>query len=51
MGVNSGIIENIPDIFYVERVRKFVAAGKLESQDNLAYMRFCEVRLPQDVRD
>ena len=49
MGTNSGIVPSIPDIFYAERVRKFVAAGKLESQGNLAFMRFSEVRLPQDV--
>ena len=49
MGDNSGIIPSIPDIFYAERVRKFVTAGKLESQGNLQYMRFSEVRLPQNV--
>ncbi|HMQ04244.1 MAG TPA: DUF3658 domain-containing protein [Pyrinomonadaceae bacterium] len=43
---NSGIVPSIPDIFYAERVRKLVAAGKLESQGNLAFMRFSEVRLP-----
>jgi len=32
------------DVFYAERVRALVDSGKLESQGNLAYMRFSEVR-------
>jgi hypothetical protein len=32
------------DVFYAERVRVLVDSGKLESQGNLAYMRFSEVR-------
>jgi Protein of unknown function len=36
----------IPDIFYAQRVRKLVEEGRLESQGNLQYMRFSEVRLP-----
>ncbi|AQZ93415.1 DUF3658 domain-containing protein [Halopseudomonas phragmitis] len=32
------------DVFYAERVRALVGSGKLESQGNLAYMRFSEVR-------
>lgn len=35
----------IPDLFYAERVRQLVARGRLESQGNLSYMRFSEVRL------
>ncbi len=39
-------VQGIPDLFYSQRVRKLVEDGKLESQGNLAYMRFSEVRLP-----
>jgi hypothetical protein len=39
-------IEDIPDLYYSQRVRKLVESGRLESQGNLAYMRFSEVRLP-----
>lgn len=45
---NSGIVPSIPDVFYAERVRNLVAAGKLESQGNLEFMRFSEVRLADD---
>jgi hypothetical protein len=38
---------NIPDVFYAQRVRSLVSDGRLESQGNLAYMGFSEVRLPQ----
>lgn len=37
-----------PDIYYAKRVAKLVSEGKLESQGNLDYMGFSEVRLPQD---
>jgi hypothetical protein len=37
---------DIPIGFYALRVRALVVAGKLESQGNLDYMRFSEVRLP-----
>jgi hypothetical protein len=37
----------IPDTFYAQRVRHLVETGSLESQGNLAYMRFSEVRRPQ----
>jgi hypothetical protein len=37
---------DIPDIFYAERINKLVKEGYLESQGNLKYMRFSEVRLP-----
>ncbi|MEK7854836.1 MAG: DUF3658 domain-containing protein, partial [Acidobacteriota bacterium] len=45
MMANSGIVPPIPDIFYAERVRELVAAGKLESQGNLEFMGYSEVRL------
>jgi len=37
---------NIPDVYYAQRVRRLVAVGELESQGNLEYMRYGEVRLP-----
>ena len=46
MNATSGEIPNVPDIYYSERIRKLAAAGKLESQGNLYYMRFSEIRLP-----
>lgn len=51
VGKTMGDLENrrsgIPDTFYAGRVRQLVADGSLESQGNLAYMRFSEVRRPQ----
>lgn len=38
---------DLPDVFYSERVRKLVEDGHLESQGNLQYMRYSEVRLPK----
>lgn len=38
----------IPDILYSQRVTKLVESGRLEHQGRLGYMRFCEVRLPQE---
>jgi len=35
-------------VFYTERLRWLVNAGHLESQGNLAYMRFSEVRIPAE---
>lgn len=35
----------VPDIYYAQRVRHLVEEGMLESQGNLAYMRFSEVRI------
>lgn len=42
----SGRLPNIPDVYYAQRVRRLVAVGELESQGNLEYMRYSEVRLP-----
>jgi len=47
IGKLSDRIPNVPDIYYAQRVQNLVALGQLESQGNLAYMRFSEVRLPQ----
>ncbi len=38
--------ENIPDIYYSQRVIHLVQKGLLESQGNLNRMRFSEIRLP-----
>jgi hypothetical protein len=38
-------VPGIPDVYYSQRVRHLVEEGKLESQGNLAYMRYSEVRL------
>jgi hypothetical protein len=43
-------VRGIPDLFYAQRVRKLVESGRLESQGNLAYMRFSEVRLPTTAK-
>ena len=37
----------LPDLFYAQRLRRLVEQGRLESQGNLLYMRFSEVRLPK----
>lgn len=39
--------EGVPDIFYSQRVKALVERGLLESQGNLDFMRYSEVRLPQ----
>lgn len=39
--------KGIPDFFYAERIRRLVAEGKLESEGDLDYMRFSEVRIPE----
>jgi len=35
-------------VVYAERVRALAEEGRLESQGNLSYMRFSEVRLPNE---
>lgn len=37
----------LPDLFYASRVKHLLANGLLESQGDLAHMRYSEVRLPQ----
>ncbi len=39
-------IPGIPDVFYAQRIQYLVEKGKLESEGNLAYMTYSEVRLP-----
>ena len=46
IGELSERLPNIPDVYYAQRVQRLVAVGELESQGNLAYMRYSEVRLP-----
>jgi len=46
MGELSERFPNIPDVYFAQRVRRLVAVGELESQGNLEYMRYSEVRLP-----
>ena len=46
IGELSERFPGIPDVYYAQRVRRLVAVGELESQGNLEYMRFSEVRLP-----
>jgi hypothetical protein len=41
---------DIPAGYYAQRVALLVSAGRLESQGNLEYMRFSEVRLPLPAR-
>ena len=36
------------DVLYSERIRVLVDKGSLESQGNLSYMRFSEVKLPEE---
>jgi uncharacterized protein DUF3658 len=40
-------VPSLPDVFYAGRIKQLVAGGRLESQGNLEFMRFSEVRLPQ----
>ena len=39
--------ENVPDVFYSQRVKALVQRGLLESQGNLDFMRYSHVRLPR----
>jgi hypothetical protein len=36
--------------FYAERIRALANRGRLESHGNLSYMRFSEVRMPNDTQ-
>jgi pimeloyl-ACP methyl ester carboxylesterase len=46
IGKLSARIPDVPDVYYAQRVRHLVEIGKLESQGDLHYMRYSEVRLP-----
>lgn len=36
----------LPDVFFAQQIKKLVERGCLQSQGNLQYMRYSEVRLP-----
>lgn len=40
------LVSDIPVTFYGLRIKELVALGRLESQGNLEFLRFSEVRLP-----
>lgn len=46
MDAHPDLYLDIPDVFYVHRVRVLVSAGRLQAQGNLHRMRFSEIRLP-----
>ena len=39
-------VPGIPDSYYSQRIQKLVKDGLLESQGNLSYMRYSEIRRP-----
>ena len=43
--------ENVPDTFYSQRVKTLVERGSLESQGNLDFMRYSEVRLREPSKE
>jgi hypothetical protein len=47
MNALSDLFSDLPDSFYARRIQKLVAQGRLDSQGNLEFMRFSEVRLPE----
>ena len=47
MNTLSDLFSELPDSFYAMRVQKLVGQGRLESQGNVEFMRFSEVRLPE----
>lgn len=46
LGEVREVIPNVPDLFYVQRIRQLIAEGKLESQGNISAMRLGEIKLP-----
>ena len=46
MTTEGNPIADVPDIYYSQRVGHLVESGRLESQGNLDYMGYSEVRLP-----
>jgi len=40
--------QKIPDVFYADRIRRLVKKGLLNSQGNLHYMRYSEVKLAKN---
>ena len=41
-------IYGIPDVYYAGRIKHLVEKGLLESQGDLSYMRYSEVRIPSE---
>lgn len=41
-------VKGIPDLYYAQRVRKLVADGIFESQGDLSFMRYSEIRLKKE---
>jgi len=41
-------VPGLPDLFYAQRVKALVAKGLLVAEGNLDYMRYSEVRLPEE---
>src|SRR4051794_11454065 len=44
----GGKYPQFSDVFYAQRIRLLAEQGRLESQGDLSYMRFSEVRLPHE---
>jgi Protein of unknown function len=42
----NDLVSDIPVTFYALRIKDLVARGRLESQGNVEFIRFSEVRLP-----
>jgi len=43
-------VPGLPDLFYSIRIRKLVEMGLFESVGDLDYMRFSDIRLPQESK-
>ena len=41
-------VKGVPDVYYSLRIQELVRKGALESQGNLAHMRYSEVRLAKN---
>jgi hypothetical protein len=41
-----GLMPGLPDVYFAERLKLLVAAGRLEAQGDLDRMRFSEARSP-----
>ena len=39
-------VSGIPDTYYSQRIQKLVKDGRLESQGDLSYMKYSEIRQP-----
>jgi Protein of unknown function len=47
MNALSDLFSDLPDSFYAMRIKELFAQGRLESQGDVEFMRFSEVRLPE----